>query len=266
MTTPKKKNSTTGKISFKSSKIVLYLCLVKSIHVHRLPATTLSLTRNVLNDFPFKTSRKVGEKKEILSDTVTTSKELQRSRMKNFSSLFNLLWSHTTNTSHTHFWNLAFPDSDLDLRFYHDHHPHSSDPPSTHPLSAARDSRTLDSTSQCGMSRCQFRRRRRCCHCQPTMNCCQRAGPWIWRTFNSQMSRSRWFDLQKFGPLFINNKILTWSRPKLRHLGGANAEGSERFDGNGLTNAPPLPKGLEADETAGLRWWLNRCGWKRCVP
>jgi hypothetical protein len=57
------------------------------------------------------------------------------------------------------------------------------------------------------------------------------------------------------------SQILTCSRPKPKHFGGAKAEGSERFDGNGLTKAPPLPNGLEfADDTAGLRCWCRKCG------
>lgn len=45
-----------------------------------------------------------------------------------------------------------------------------------------------------------------------------------------------------------------WSMPNPRHLGGAKADGSGRFEGNGLTNAPPPPKGLVplAVDTAGL--------------
>lgn len=60
-------------------------------------------------------------------------------------------------------------------------------------------------------------------------------------------------------------KILTWSKPKPKHFGGAKAEGRERFDGNGFTKAPPLPNGLEfADETAGFKCWWRKCGWKPC--
>lgn len=44
--------------------------------------------------------------------------------------------------------------------------------------------------------------------------------------------------------------LLTCSIP--RHFGGAKADGSEKLDGNGLTNAPPPPLNVvDADVTAG---------------
>lgn len=53
---------------------------------------------------------------------------------------------------------------------------------------------------------------------------------------------------------FLQFKILTWSKPKLKHFGGVNADGKDKLDENGLTNAPPVPKGLEfADVTAGFK-------------
>lgn len=50
----------------------------------------------------------------------------------------------------------------------------------------------------------------------------------------------------------------TWSKPSPTHFGGANADGSGKFDGNGFTNAPPPLNGLPvvfACDTAGCRKW-----------
>lgn len=77
--------------------------------------------------------------------------------------------------------------------------------------------------------------------------------------------------------MFRNNKkqkkrlelLFTCSKPR-HFVGGANADGNGRFDGNGLTKAPPLLlNGLLAElvdvVTVGCKKWGGKpCN--RCAP